>query len=125
VAYRLQGQCLQARPSDMTARPELYEALVRADVRALRVIMEKPDQAKDVLKKTHYTYIKDEVWPTVWRNQLRTFVSPFVTQEGMRAWVESGTIVGNPDPVTFPYAEVIDMRFVVEALKKIGWVLKT
>ena len=124
-AYRLQGQCLQARPDDMAARPEVYAALVRADVRALRVILEKPDQARDILKRTRYGFVKDDVYPAVWKNQLRTFVSPFVTQEGMRAWVESGTIAGNPDPITFPYGDVIDMRFVLDALKKTGWVLKT
>jgi ABC-type nitrate/sulfonate/bicarbonate transport system substrate-binding protein len=124
-AYRLQGQCLQARPEDMASRPELYAALVRADVRALRVLMEKPDQARDILRKTRYTYIKEEVWPAVWKTQLRTFVSPFVTQDGMRAWIESGTIAGNPDPVTYPYSQVIEMKFVFDALKKIGWGFKS
>lgn len=122
-AFRLQGQCLQARPDDMKARPEVYSALVRADVRALRVIIEKPDQARDVLRRSRYSNIKEDIWPTVWKNQLRTFVSPFVTRDGMRAWLETGTIQGNPDPVNFPYPDVVDMSYVFDALKKINWVL--
>lgn len=120
-AFRLQGQCLQARPDDMKARPDVYASLVRADVRALRVIIEKPDQARDILRKTRYANIREDIWPTVWRSQLRTFASPFVTRDGMRAWLETGTIQGNPDPVTYPYQEVIDMSNVLAALKKIEW----
>ena len=124
-AFRLQGQCLQARPDDMKARPDLYAALVRADVRALRVLLEKPDQARDVLRKTRYAAIKEAIWPTVWANQLRTFVSPIVPRDAMRAWLETGTIQGNPDPANYPYQDVIDMSYVEDALKKIGWALPT
>jgi hypothetical protein len=39
----------------------------------------------------------------------------------MKAWIESGTIQGNPDPAKFNYDSVIDMRFVNEGLKKLNW----
>lgn len=120
-AFRLQGQCLQARPEDMRARPEIYSGLVRADVRALRVLLEKPDEAREVLRKSRYASIKDNIWPSVWKNQLHTFVSPFVPADAMRAWIETGTIQGAADAASFPYQDVIEMGYVNDALKKIGW----
>jgi ABC-type nitrate/sulfonate/bicarbonate transport system substrate-binding protein len=118
---RLQGQCLQAKPEVVQANQEAFAAVVRADLRALRMLMEKPDEARDALRRTRFANIKDDIWPTVWRNQLATFSSPFVTRDGMKAWVESGTIQGNPDPAKFNYDSVIDMRFVNEGLKKLNW----
>ena len=120
---RLQGQCLQARPQDVDANPELYASLVRADLRALRVILEKPDQARDQLRKTRFANFKEEIWPSIWKNQLPTFSTPFVTRDAMRAWLETGSISGNPDPSKYPYDDIIDMRFVNEGLKKLNWSL--
>lgn len=120
---RLQGQCLQARPEDIAARPDVYAALIRADLKALRAIMEKPDQSRDLLRKTRYSAIKEDIWPTVWKNQLPTFVSPYVTRDAIRAWLETGTIPGNLNPATFAYDSVIDMSLVSDGLKKINWPL--
>ncbi len=118
---RLQGQLIEARPSDIQADPDLYAALVRACLRAQRIIVETPDVARDKLRRTRFDFVKEEIWPMVWQNELPTFKSPFVARESLQAWIDSGLVGGNPDPAKFPYDKVIDMRFVKEGLAKIGW----
>jgi hypothetical protein len=94
---------------------------VRADVRALRMIVTRPDEARDVLRRSRFSSIREEIWPTVWQNQLPTFTSPYVGRDSVQAWIETGLIGGNPNPATFPYDQAIDMRFVAAAVQRLGW----
>lgn len=121
AATRMQGQVLEARPQDVADRPELFAAIVKADLRSLRMIQETPDEARDLLRKTRFGNVDETIWPEVWTGQLPTFKTPYVTADGLRAWIETGSIGGNPDPNTFPYDEVIDMSFVDKGLADLGW----
>lgn len=118
---RLQGQVLEARPADLQANRDLYAALVRANLRAMRMIVEAPDAARDALRRSRFSAVKEELWPMVWQNELPTFKSPFVTRDSLQAWIETGLIGGNPDPAKFAYDEVIEMSLVKEGLAKLGW----
>ena len=119
-AARLQGQALHARGQDIDARAEDFAAFVRADLRALKMILDDPDAARDKLRATRFAQIDEAVWPAVWAGQLATFRTPRVTEDGLRAWLETGSIGGNPDPATFPYEPMIHMAFVDQGLAKLG-----
>ncbi|WOS65492.1 ABC transporter substrate-binding protein [Sinorhizobium fredii] len=120
-ASKMQGQVLEARPEDVEANPDAYAAFVKADLRALRMIKEAPDEARDKLRTTRFSKLPEELWPAIWASQLPTFDNPRVTPDKLRAWIETGSIGGNPDPQTFPYDKVIDMRFVEKGLADLGW----
>jgi NitT/TauT family transport system substrate-binding protein len=124
LAKRMQGQVLEARAEDAAARPEVFEKIVRADLKALKVIKEEPNKARDLLRATRFTAVREDIWPNVWQNHLPAFVTPYVAEESLRAWIQTGLIGGNPDPDKFPYSEVIDMRFVESGLKQLGWSLQ-
>lgn len=124
-AGRLQGQVLEARPKDLEQNRDLFGAFVRADLRALKFLHEAPHDARNKLRETRFPKIADAIWPSVWASQLPTFSSPYVTKDSIKAWIETGTIGGNPDPNTFPYDEVIDMTLVDQGLQKLGWTPKS
>ncbi|BCH32345.1 hypothetical protein MesoLjLc_42750 [Mesorhizobium sp. L-8-10] len=120
-AGRLQGQVLEARPEDLEAKRDLFAAFIRADLRALKFLQEDPDGARAKLRQTRFPKIADAIWPDVWASALPIFASPYVARDSIQAWLETGTIGGNPDPNTFPYDEIIDMSLVDEGLQKLGW----
>lgn len=124
-AGRLQGQVLEARPQDLEDNRELFAAFVRADLRALKFLQEDPDGARDKLRASRFSNIDEAIWPNVWASSLPIFASPYVPEDSIRAWIETGTIGGNPDPQSFPYGEIIDMSLVDEGLAKIGWSPRT
>ncbi len=121
AAARLQGQVIEARDEDVNKNPDLYAALIRAQLRAMRMINENAGEVGIALGKTRFSSIKPELWPLVWQNNFASFRSPYVKPDSLQAWIETGLIGGNPDPKTFPYHEVIDMQFVDAGLKRIAW----
>lgn len=122
-AARLQGQALHARGADVENRAEDFAAFVRADLRALKLIREDPEAARDKLRTTRFSQIDKAIWPAVWAGQLATFQTPRVIADGLRAWLETGSIGGNPDPDTFPYGSMLTMQFVEDGLDKLGWTI--
>lgn len=123
AAARLQGQALHARGADLEARRDAFAAFVRADLRALHLIRTDPDAARDTLRRTRFADIDEAIWPAVWAGQLPTFRTPRVTEDGLRAWIDTGSIGGNPDPATFPYAQMIQMGLVEDGLAALGWTI--
>jgi ABC-type nitrate/sulfonate/bicarbonate transport system substrate-binding protein len=123
-AARLQGQVQIARGADLAEHPDLYAALVRAQLKAMKAIIDDPDAAGALLAKTRFDKLKPELWQTVWKNQLASFKSPYVTKDSLKAWIDTGLVGGNPDAATFPFDEVLAMQFVDDGLKAIGWTPK-
>ncbi|GAA2814870.1 hypothetical protein GCM10010836_02470 [Aminobacter aminovorans] len=121
AAARLQGQALHARGEDVEARAADFAAFVRADLRALKMIQENPDAARDKLRATRFSKIDEAIWPAVWAAQLSTFRTPRVSEDGLRAWLETGSIGGNPNPETFPYSQMLAMQFVERGLQGLNW----
>jgi ABC-type nitrate/sulfonate/bicarbonate transport system substrate-binding protein len=119
----LQGQVLEVRASDIAAHPEVFAGMVRADTRALRYIIEKPDAARDLLRKTRFGSIREDIWPQIWQNQLPTWFSPYVTRNSLAGWIDHGLVADVRDSAKFPFEKVIDMRFVNDAVSSIGWKL--
>jgi NitT/TauT family transport system substrate-binding protein len=120
-ADRLQGQVLEVRPDDLAQNRNLFESLIRADLRAWKFLHETPDEAGTMLRRSRFPKIGDEIWSSAWKNQLPIFDTPLVSKDTIQAWIETGSIGGNPDTTTFPYDEVIDMSLVEEGLNKLGW----
>jgi NitT/TauT family transport system substrate-binding protein len=118
---RLAGQTLFARSSDLDANPELFSKLVRANVRALRVLVETPDKARDTLRKTRFADIDKTIWPLMWENNLPTWRSPYVSADSLSAWVENGLVADVSDPSELSLDDAIESRFVDQAVKSIGW----
>jgi ABC-type nitrate/sulfonate/bicarbonate transport system substrate-binding protein len=119
--YRMQGQTLMARAADIEGNPDLYAAVVRANVRAMRVLLETPDKARDLLRKTRFADVDEQMWKVMWASNLPTWTSPFIARDALAAWVENGLIAGQSDPSKFPFDQAVDTRFVDDAARAINW----
>ncbi|MES9541482.1 ABC transporter substrate-binding protein [Actinomadura sp. NPDC000600] len=117
---RIQGMTMQARAEDVDANPELYRALVRADVRAMQSLVEDPAEAGALLRKTRFSQLDERIWTYAWGLVQKSWGSPLVSQDSLKAWFDNGLITG-ANAAEFPFDEVVDMRFVNEALKATGW----
>jgi NitT/TauT family transport system substrate-binding protein len=120
-AERMAGQTFAARASDVESDPDLFARLVRANVRAMKVIVETPDKARDTLRKTRFAKVEEEIWPLMWRNSLPIWKSPYVSSDALGAWIENGLIAGQSDPAKLNLDGAIESRFVDEAVKAVGW----
>jgi ABC-type nitrate/sulfonate/bicarbonate transport system substrate-binding protein len=117
---RVQGMTLQARADDVEANPDLYRALVRADVRAMRELVEDPAGAGELLRRTRFGQLEEPIWNYAWELVQKSWGSPTVTADSLAAWFDLG-LVADGNPAGFPFDEVVDMRFVDEALDTLGW----
>ena len=122
VLNGLVGHVTEARSVDVERDPDLYTAFIRADVRATRYIVEKPSEAADALYQARFSSIVNrDLWSTIWNNNLSLFRTPYITKENLELWVKVGLVTGVSDPAAIKFDEVVDMRFVDSAVKKIGW----
>lgn len=117
---RLQGMTMQARAQDVEANPDLYRALVRADVRAMRALVEDPAAAGTLLRRTRFGQLEEPIWNYAWTLIQKAWGAPQITRDSLAAWFDFG-LVADGNGATFPYDDVIDMRFVDEALASTGW----
>jgi ABC-type nitrate/sulfonate/bicarbonate transport system substrate-binding protein len=117
---RVQGMTLQARADDVEANPDLYRALVRADVRAMRELVEDPAGAGELLRRTRFGQLEEPIWNYAWELVQKSWGSPTVTADSLTAWFDLG-LVADGSPAGFPFEDVVDMRFVDEALDTLGW----
>jgi NitT/TauT family transport system substrate-binding protein len=117
---RIQGMTLQARASDVDANPELYRALIRADIKAMRLLVEDPVGSGTLLRKTRFGQLPEPIWNYAWDLVRRSWGSPYVTRDSLTAWFDNG-LVADTSPAAFPFDDVIDMRFVDEALAATTW----
>lgn len=116
----LSGHVINARASDAEENPELFAAVVHADTRALCSIVENPKAAGDLLYKMRYASMSKDVWSLVWEKNISQFRSPYVSKESIEAWVTMG-VTSNPiDPKSVDVSRLIDIRFVDQAVQKIG-----
>lgn len=120
-AYKLQGQTLMARPADIEANPGLYTRLVRANVRALKTLLEEPDRARDAMRKTRFADVDADMWSLMWENNLASWKSPFVSRDALAAWISGGLVADQADVATFPLDDAIEPRFVEHAVKSLKW----
>lgn len=119
-ADRVQGMTMQARTRDVEANPDLYKAIVRADVRAMRAIVEDPEGTGALLRKTRFGQLEEPIWNYAWKLLQKSWGSPYVTQDSLAAWLDNGLVAG-VSVDGFPFDKVLDMRFVDEALTATGW----
>ncbi len=119
-ADRLQGMTMEARTADVEANPELYQALVSADIRALRMLVENPDEAGALLRKTRFGNFEEPLWNVTWKMVQKSWGSPYITRESLKAWFDNGLVTG-ASVDEFPFDEVVDMRFVDKALAESKW----
>jgi NitT/TauT family transport system substrate-binding protein len=117
----LSGQLLNARAVDVEQNPELFSSIVRADIRGLRYIVENSKAAGDLLYKNRYSSMSPELWAVVWERNVSQFATPYVPKESVEAWATMGIVPGSVDTKSIKFDSVIDMRFVDQAIQKIGW----
>jgi NitT/TauT family transport system substrate-binding protein len=120
-AERMAGQTFTVRTQDVERDPELFSGFVRANVRAMQVIVDTPDKARDTLRKTRFQDVEAEIWPLMWSNSLPTWRSPYVSSDALGAWIQNGLIAGQSDPAKLALGDAIDSRFVDDAVKAVGW----
>lgn len=121
AAYPLQGQTLIARTRDVERNPDVYRRLVRAHVRALRVLLEEPDRAKATLRRTRFADIPANQWELMWSNNLPSWRSPYVTPDALSGWVSAGLVAGATDPAKLQLDSAIDSSYVEDAARQLGW----
>jgi NitT/TauT family transport system substrate-binding protein len=121
AAYRLQGQTLIARTRDVERNPDLYRKLVRAHLRALRVLLEEPDRAKATLRKRRFADLPANQWELMWANNLPSWRSPYIAPDALSGWVTGGLVAGVTDPAKLSLDSAIDASFVEDAARRIGW----
>ncbi|WP_321794946.1 ABC transporter substrate-binding protein [Caballeronia sp. J97] len=118
----LAGHLIEARVADVEQNPDLYAAIVRADTRGLRYVIENKKEAGEALYKAQFSStVEPTVWASVWEQNWSQFKSPYVTRQSLEAWVTMKLVPGVSDPKALHLDEVLDMRFVDQAVKKIGW----
>ncbi|GAA0378734.1 sulfonate ABC transporter substrate-binding protein [Acrocarpospora corrugata] len=117
---RLQGMTVQARAQDVDARPDLYKAFVRADIRATKALVDDPDKAAALLRKTRFGQFEEPIWNYAWKLLQSSWGSPYVTQDSLAAWFDNGLVAG-ATAAGFPFGDVVDMRFADEAVAALGW----
>jgi NitT/TauT family transport system substrate-binding protein len=120
-AYKLQGQTLMARAADIEAHPELYTKLVRANVRALKSLLDDPDKARDTLRAKRFADADAKTWSLMWENNLASWKSPYVSPAALGAWISGGLVADQSDVAKFPLGDAIDTRFVDDAVKSLNW----
>lgn len=119
---RLQGMTVQARAKDVEANSDTYKAVVRADVRALKSLVEDPVEAGKLLRRTRFSKLPQDVWDMTWKRIQATWGSPYVTADSLAAWFDAGLIDrGKADGKGFAYDKVIDMTFVDDAVSALNW----
>lgn len=119
-ADRVQGMTVQARAEDVDENPDLYRALVRADVRAMRAIVESPEETGALLRKTRFKELEEPIWKYAWELVQLSWRSPIIKRDSLAAWFDNG-LVAEASAEGFPFEDVLDMRFAEEALKSTGW----
>jgi ABC-type nitrate/sulfonate/bicarbonate transport system substrate-binding protein len=117
----LSGFLINARASDVEKNPELYAAVVHADTQALRYIVENPKAAGELLYKTRYASMSKDVWSIVWEKNVSQFGTPYISKESVEAWMTQGATPSPVDRKAVDLDRMIDMRFVDQAVQKIGW----
>jgi NitT/TauT family transport system substrate-binding protein len=119
---RFQGMTLQARTKDVKANGSTYKALVEADVKALKAIVEDPDGAGKTLRAKRFKDVDEVIWDMMWQRIQASWGSPYVTEDSLSAWFEGGLVDGGKaDGAGFPYSDVINMSFVDAAVDTLGW----
>lgn len=121
-ADRLQGMTMRARAADVERNPDLYAAMVRADVRPLLALIDDPVAAGALLRRTRFEKMDEPIWGATWKSVQKSWGSPYVTADSLAAWFEAGLVDGgNADAAQVSFDEVLDMSFVQDALTAIGW----
>jgi NitT/TauT family transport system substrate-binding protein len=120
-ADRLAGQTLVARTADLDSNSELFTKLVHANVRALKVLADNPDKARDLLRRTRFSDVDERIWPLMWQNNLPTWRSPYVATDSLAAWIEYGLVPDLSDPGEISLDDAIEPRFVDEAVDDVAW----
>jgi NitT/TauT family transport system substrate-binding protein len=116
------GTGTMARAADVEENPDLYAAAIRADIKAMRHIVEDPKEAGEMLYKGHFTAaIKPDVWPIVWETNKDQFRTPYTSKEAVGLWILKGLVANVTDPKAIDLDGAVDMRFVDRAVKDIGW----
>lgn len=119
----LAGQATLARGKDIEANPDTYAAVVRADTKAMKAIADDPDGSGETLRAAAFGTMSKEVWADVWKGNIGQFQSPYVTKDSVAAYITQGMVAGIEDPKTVNLDKAIDMHFVDDAVKAIGWKL--
>ncbi|MPR05444.1 ABC transporter substrate-binding protein [Microvirga sp. M8] len=122
----LGGFVIEARASDVESNPELFQALVNAEVRGLRYIIEKSEEAASIIYKAQYaSMMSPDTWRTMWTKNFPQFQSPYFTKESIEAWISLGMVPNVTDLKSIDAASLVDMRFVDKAVQQIGWKVPT
>ena len=85
----------------------------------MRELVEDPAGAGELLRQTRFGQLGADL-------ELRVGARPevvglaAVTADSLTAWFDLG-LVADGNPAAFPFDEVVDMRFVDEALDTLGW----
>jgi NitT/TauT family transport system substrate-binding protein len=117
----LGGHIIETRANDVHENPKLFAAIIKAELMGFRFIQENPQEAGEIVRQAQFSGLDPKVFAKVWQDNLTQFKSPYFTQANLEKWVTMGMVNGVTDPKAVNSSEIIDMSFVDNAAKEIGW----
>jgi NitT/TauT family transport system substrate-binding protein len=122
-AATVQGMSTVARGQDLQANPGLHAAAIRAEVKAMKQLNEDTKSAGEILRKTRFSSLSDEVWQATWSEMGPSLESPIVTATSLGGWIENG-MAGGIAPsaaASFPFGTLIDLSDLDTVLRAANW----
>ncbi|MEI4742011.1 ABC transporter substrate-binding protein [Rhodococcus erythropolis] len=121
-AQSLQGMTSVVKQRDLASQKDLYEAALRAETKAMKLLNDNPDEAGALLRETRFGTLAESVWTAAWGSLAPSLTSPIVTPVSLNAWLDNGLVDGGSvTSQNFSTADLIDMGMVEAATNSLGW----
>lgn len=121
-ADTLQGMSLIAKGGQVESDRDLFEAAIRADVRAMKDLNDDLEGAGAILRESRFSALEDAVWEATWSKLAPSLKSPVVTAESLGAWLANGLVdAGDVTEDDVDLEQVIDMDLTTAAIEAAGF----
>ncbi|MBI2861966.1 MAG: ABC transporter substrate-binding protein [Chloroflexi bacterium] len=101
------------------ANPELTQALVNATVKASKLILDNPNEAKRAVRP-YFADLEEAVFEMSWADIYPALADPEIKRENVDKVFEVSKVVWGKEP-RVTYEQVVDNSFVLKAKEALGW----
>lgn len=100
------------------SNPDLTQAVINALMKAVKLIVDRPDEAKAALRE-FFSDVDEQRFNLAWENVRPAYTRPEITKEGVEKVFQVGKVVWGRD-APFGWDTVATNRFVEEAKRQLG-----